>query len=804
MPVTKQLVQISTDSRWIRIICVQAFVFIFSVTNALAQGGEVNGTVSDQSGNPVEGVHISISPSNKVVLTDHLGTFSVQLKKNHYTLEFTHVEFHPEVREVNFKKYATVRFDISLRDKTTVLDEVEVQEEKSRETDVSGMERIDAKNLENMPSGTGEFNKILSTLPGVVSNNELSSTYSVRGGNFDENLVYVNGIQVYRPFLVRAGRQEGLSFINPDLVDNIEFSAGGWQAKYGDKLSSVLNIDYKKPVRKSGSINLGLLGGSVHLEGSQQDKGLSYIIGVRHKNTRYLLGSLETKGQYLPKFTDVQGYINKRFDNNRTQLGVLLASAHNRYLTVPEMKQTDFGTVQRSFRLTVAFDGREILKYDTYQSGFNLSHVFSDNFKSYLIGSVVNTNERENFEIEGGYRLCDLNNNPSANNFDECVIVRGIGTNYNSGRNSLEATLFNLEQKNEAYIGNDLLEFGFRWDREKIDDSLLEYAFIDSADFSSVTESRKNEIHLISQRLSGYVQYTAVSSDSVHSLSLGTRFNYWNINKEFLVSPRLNYLLSPAGNQNTNYRFSVGWYQQPPFYRELRDRDGAIRLGVKAQKSIHFIAGLDHYFMAWGRPFKFTTEAYHKKMENINPYDVENVRLRYFASNDAKAFAQGVDFRVNGEFIEGTQSWFSLGLLNTREDIAGDNKGYIRRPTDQRVNLGIFFEDHFPNDPSTRVNLTMLFGSGLPFGPPRRDDLRNAFPGDEYYRVDIGFSKSLKLNSSAKLSPNSLWFGIEILNLLGADNTISYTWIKDVVNNQFAIPNSLSARFLNLRVRAKF
>ena len=780
------------------------FVSLLASVGVMAQGGVVSGTVVDSLNNPVNGVHIKVEDSDIIFNTNSEGKFSFELKKNRYTLTFTHVEFRTETREVNFKKYAQINFDIHLTYKTTVLNTVEVEEEKSRETEVSGMENIDAKNAQNMPSATGDFNKILSTLPGVTSNNELSSTYSVRGGNFDENLVYVNGIEVYRPFLVRAGRQEGLSFINPDLVDNIEFSAGGWQAKYGDKLSSVLNIDYKKPDEKRAVINLGLLGGSVSLEGKKEEKQLTYIVGVRHKNTKYLLGSLETKGQYLPKFTDVQAYINKTLSNNRTNIGLLIATAHNRYLTVPEMRQTDFGTIQTSFRLNVAFEGREILKYDTYQAGLNLSHVFSDNFKSYLITSVVSTSERENFEIEGGYRLCDLSTNPSSNNFDECVLVRGIGTNYNFGRNSLDASVVSIEQKNEVYVGDHLLEFGFKWGQENIDDKLQEYAFIDSADFSTITESRKNEIDLNSQRLSGYVQYSKQSRDSVHSVSAGVRLNYWNVSKQLLISPRINYLLRPNGSSNTNYRLAVGVYQQPPFYRELRDRSGNINFNVKAQKSVHFIGGLDHYFSAWGRPFKFTTEAYYKKMENINPYDVDNVRIRYFASNNTNAFATGIDFRVNGEFIEGTQSWFSLGLLNTKEDIPNDGLGYIRRPTDQRINLGIFFEDHFPNDPSTKGNLNMLFGSGLPFGPPRRDDLRNAFPGDEYYRVDIGFSKSLIFNSKSKITPNSLWIGLEILNLLGADNTISYTWIKDVANNQFAIPNSLSARFLNLRVRAEF
>lgn len=783
-------------------ICCLILLLVGS-TGLLAQQSLVRGTLSDSLGNPIEGVNVKVLPINKVTVSDSKGYYQISLDKGDYNIEFTHVRYSGVTRAMRVPASNQIEINLQMKLNTRVLEEVRVRDEQQRR-EVDGVINIDAKNLENLPSGTGEFTRILATLPGVTSNNELSASYSVRGGNFDENLVYVNGIQVYRPFLVRAGQQEGLSFINSNLVRRIEFSAGGWQARYGDKLSSVLNIDYKEPLKNSGSLTLGLLGGSVHYEGLNAKGDVSYIAGIRHKNTRYLLGTLETQGQYLPKFTDAQAFVTKRFSNNRTKLGVLLAVAQNRYLTIPENRQTDFGTFQQSFRLNVAFQGRELLNYDTYQVGTTLSHIFGDNYRAHLNVSGVLTDERENFEVEGGYRLCDLNNNPASNNFNECAVVRGIGTNYNFGRNSLEASIFNVEQRNEVYLGDDVLEFGFRWDREQISDELKEFAFIDSADFSSITETRNNSIDLNSNRFSGFVQYSLALNDSVHTLILGTRLNYWSLNEQLLVSPRIQYLLSPKTWPKTNFRFAAGYYQQPPFYRELRDRAGNVNKDVKAQSSIHFIAAMDHYFTAWGRPFKFTSEAYFKRLSNVNPYDVDNVRIRYFANNGSTAHAEGVDFRVNGEFIKGAESWFSLGILNTREDIEGDNIGEVRRPTDQRINLGIFFQDHFTNDPTMRVNLSFLFGSGLPFGPPGNDQLRNSFSGDEYYRMDIGFSKIFELKSGGKLSPNSIWVGVEILNLLGADNTISYTWIKDVLNNQFAIPNSLSARFLNAKLVAKF
>lgn len=780
----------------IKIFFIYFFIFITFISALYSQDSKLYGIVRDSTNQPIVGVNITITPSKKVVITNTKGFYEVVLKKGKYQLSVSHVKYETIVKDVVIRN-SDISANFNLKERLILLDEVDVTGKTNLEKSLSGMNSIDAKNLENIPSGTGEFTKILATLAGVRSNNELSASYSVRGGNFDENLVYVNGIQIYRPFLVRAGRQEGLSFINSDMVGNIEFSAGGWQAKYGDKLSSVLNINYKIPDKTMVRINASLLGGSLYYGTTKNNT--SYSIGARHKNTKYLLGTLETKGEYLPKFTDLQAYINTKFKNNKTNLGMLFSIASNRYLTIPTSRTTDFGTFNQSFRLFVAFEGREILKYDTYQVGVKLTHFFSDKLKSELITSGVATREKESFEIEGAYRLCDLNTNPSSNTFNECILVRGTGTNYYSGRNRLDGTIIGAEQKNTFYINNTLLEFGVKWDKESIKDRLKEFEFIDSAGFSTITNTINNSININSDRLSSYFQITKNSKDSAHSIVIGTRISYWSFNKQVLFSPRMQYLFNPKSNNHLFYKFSVGVYQQAPFYRELRNRQGDLVPGVKAQKSVHYIVGLDYYFQAWGRPFKFSTEAYYKNLTKVNTYDVDNVRIRYFANNDTRAYTTGIDFRVNGEFIKDAESWFSFSILSAKEDIVGDGKGYIRRPSDQRINLGIFFQDYIPKNPSMRVNLSFFFGSGLPFGPPKEDKFRNVFAGDQYYRVDIGFLKII----TPKKGKHTIRIGVEILNLLAAQNTISYTWIKDVNRNQFAIPNSLSARFFNVRLQVK-
>ncbi|MEQ8906763.1 TonB-dependent receptor [Ekhidna sp.] len=781
-------------------------ILVLSFSLAFTQEDVIEGHIVDENGESIPAVNVILkSDRSKGTISNTDGYFLLELPLGTYDLIFSHIQY--GTHELTDIPTGVSDFVVTMKAEATQLDDVQVEGQRERDA-INPATNIDAKSARNLPSAFGDFNKVLLTLPGVAGNNELSSAYNVRGGNFDENLVYVNDIPVYRPFLANAGRQEGLSFINPDLVGDIDFYAGGWEAKYGDKLSSSLNIDYKEPEELEGQFNAGLLGGSAYI-GNQITDDIQYLFGVRHRDSRYLLNTLETDGQYLPTYTDVQAFFTfdltgRNSDQiNRTKLNWLLAYGRNRYLTLPESQTTEFGSVSQNLRIQTAFEGREELDYDTYQSGFNLSHKWSNKFLSRWIASAVSTSERENYNVEGAYRICDVDNNPGSNSFNECVVVRGIGRNFDYGRNKLEARIYNTEWRNEYLLSDwSILEAGVGFNRNIINDELNEYAFLDSAGFVNLNESTFNDLDLQTNTYTAYLQATVFSKDSMHAVNFGGRVNHLDYNGETLFSPRVIYRYKPNWEKETSFRISAGKYVQNPFYRELRDQNGEIKEYIKSQQSIHLIGAMERVFNWWGRPFLFSTEAYYKALKNVIAYDIDNVRLRYFANNDAEAFAYGFDFRINGEFIPGTQSWFSLGILNTQEDIAQDNKGYIRRPTDQRINLAFYFEDHLPNDPSMRVYVNSVFGSGYPLGPPNEINARNIFSGDEYYRVDIGLSKSFELSNHKYLK--TLWLRAEVLNVLGADNTLSYSWIQDVTGAQLAIPNSLSARFLNLRISADF
>ncbi len=780
-----------------------------------AQEGKVVGTVVDESGIEIPAVNILLKENNQIgTVTDIEGNFQLILPAGPQVLVFSHIQYKSRDFQVTIKENESQELKVTLSLNSTVLQDVEIEGRKERDA-IDPATDIDARSAKNLPTPFGDFNKVLVTLPGVAGNNELSSAYNVRGGNFDENLVYVNDIPVYRPFLANAGRQEGLSFVNTDLVNDIQFYAGGWEAKYGDKLSSSLNILYKEPRELEGNINFGLLGGSAYI-GNQVSDRVKYIFGARHSDTRYLLNTLETQGQYLPSYTDVQSFFTfdlsgKNSPVNRTKLNWLLAYGRNRYLTLPESQVTEFGSISETLRIETAFEGREQLDYDTYQTGLNLSHRWSDRFLSRWIASGVYTTETEYFNVLGAYRICDVDNNPGSNSFNDCVIVRGIGTNFDFGRNKLEATILNGEWRNE-YLWDDhlLIEAGIGMNRNSIEDEINEFSYLDSAGFiinpadaeSNLTSSIFNELDLTTTTVTGYLQATLFSRDSAHAFNFGARVNHLDYTGETLWSPRVIYRYRTNWERETSFRLSFGQYSQPPFYRELRDLSGNIRDNTIAQKSVHLIASMERLYNWWNRPFLFSVEGYYKQLSDVIPYDIDNVRLRYFAENNAEAFAYGFDFRLNGEFIPDTQSWFSLGILKTREDLEEDDKGYIRRPTDQHINLAFFFEDHMRNDPSVRVYVNSIFGSGFPLGPPNEIDARNIFSGDEYFRVDIGFSKSFELTNNKYLK--TLWLRAEVLNALGADNTLSYSWIQDISGGQLAIPNSLSARFLNIRVSANF
>jgi hypothetical protein len=810
-----------------------AVLFVFIPFLAFAQNLSIKGKIVDiQTKEAIPFASVIVEKTNKGVSTNEKGEFKLSIQTNsEKKIIIKSVGYiSKNITISDFSKSELDLGEILLEKDTKMLSQVEIKSGLMEDTRTeAGVTKINPQSVKVLPSVFGDFNKILSTLPGVVSNNELSSTYSVRGGNFDENLVYVNDMEIYRPFLVRSGQQEGLSFVNPDLVSDITFSSGGWQAKYGDKLSSVLDVQYKTPRKFAGSTTLGVLGGSIHLEGVTKNGRVSHVTGYRHRQARYAFNFLPTKGTYQPSFSDFQSYVNidlskkKEGENlsKKTTLGILTAYSRNRYLVIPEFSETSFGTINRVLRVNVAFDGKENMDYDTYQSSFKLQHRFSERFLAQWIASGIFSTERENTDIEAGYRLCDVNPDPGSDNFNKCVFVRGVGTLYDHRRNRLNVSVLSFENK-YTYVksGKSTFNFGVKYNYEMINDVMKEWMFVDSSDHIKITSNIRSQADLNTHRFSGFAQNT-IKLDSTQTLTYGIRFNYWSLNKQFLVSPRIQYSIKPRWEKDFVFRFATGIYQQPAFYRELRDYEGNLNTNLKAQRSYHVVAGTDYNFKLWRRDFKFIAESYFKYIENAVAYDVDNVRIRYFANNDAKAYATGADFRVSGEFIKGAESWFSLGILQTKEDLKNDffrilanpndandtttvltQNGWVRRPTDQRVTASIFFQDNLPRHPSLKVFLNLIYGTGLPFGPPRNLQYRSALTAPSYRRVDIGFSKMLTFDDTKSIK--SVWIGLEVLNVIGVNNTISYLWIKDVYNTQYAIPNYLSQRFLNAKIIVRF
>lgn len=786
-------------------------LILFSSVMAQGQGAVLQGLVTDSLQNAITGVNILNSTTQKGTSTDEAGRFSLEIEAGSAVqLILSHVRYRDDTVTVRSEEFENV-IKFVLIEESQMLDQIEIGGDRFETTrqQVSTVE-LNPIEIQSLPTPFQDISKILVTLPGVSSVNEFSTGYSVRGGNYDENLVYVNNMPVYRPFIIRAGQQEGLSFANPDLVTNLEFSSGGWQSKYGDGLASALNVQYKKPTKYSGSLSIGLLGGSAHVEGASKNDRINFIVGARHKRSEYLLNTLETNGEYKPTFTDVQSWVNfdltkKGKSIKKTELGVLFAYANNNYSVIPESRETTFGTFSQQLRLYVGFIGQERMEYDTYQGGLKLTHWFSSRIRSEFLLSSTRTFEREYFDVESGYRLCNVDTDPGSSTFDKCLVNLGIGTQGISGRNMLDATLTTLENRNSVIINDqNTFEFGLGYTLQNFDDQISDYVFVDSADFVTVEEAVQTTNQLTKNNFHAYVQNTTEIASN-QQFTAGLRMQYLDMNKQWLFSPRIQYSISPKWRKDIMVNFAAGLYQQPPFYREMRNSEGNLNTDLKAQSSVHGIFGIDYNFSAWNRPFKITTEVYYKYLWNVVPYDINNVRIRYFAENSAVAYAAGIDFRISGEFIPGEESWFSLGVLSTKEDLEDDTRGYIPRPSDQLINLNIFFQDHLPINPTYKMHLNLFFATGLPFSPPGDLETRNSFRGPVYQRIDIGFSKMIFFNKKGGNNPlSSLWIRAEILNLTAHQNVISYYWVKDVNGTQYAVPNSLSARFLNLRLTANF
>ena len=796
----------------------------------------LNGSVSVLS-EPLQGAFVRVASISRGTQSDASGKFTLKLPaETDLLVEVTYLGMKTRKYRIRLKVNEVRQLNAELEEEIKEVTEHVVTGKREFRDQVS-ITTIDPKVAKLMPSPFGDFNKVLATLPGVVSNSELSSSYSVRGGNYNENLVYVNDMEIYRPFLVSSGQQEGLSFINPDMVKSVDFSTGGFQARYGDKLSSVLNVQYKTPKKFAGSLSLGVLTQTAHIEGADSSGRISFVTGFRRKDARYLFSGskfikgFDVKGEYLPQFVDAQSFVTidltgkerRKTDPNRTTLGILNAFARNRYTVRPASRETQFGTIQRVLRLYTAYEGEESLNYDTWQTGIRLSHHWTPSFRSDFVPSFVSTRERERVDVEGGYRLCDVETNQSKANYNQCIATRGVGTEYRYARNRLEGLIFQFNQRNYYQADSSRFETEFGWNAssEKLNDFLYEYKFVDSSDFVSESDPLISSNTLQTIRAGAYLQQNFRINDQAN-LNYGVRAAWWSGNREFIISPRMQFSYKPVWKKDWLFKASAGIYQQQPFYRELRDYQGRLNMNLKAQKSAQLVLGGNYKFQFWGREFQLNQEVYGKYLWDVVPYDVDNVRVRYYAKNNATAYAWGYDMRVGGEFIRGAESWFSLGVLSTRENVIGDSTnsydadgnligrnptGYIRRPSDQRVTLGVFFQDHLPKNPSVRMYLNMVIGTGLPFGPPNSPDNRATLKAPPYRRVDIGFSKVVSLgDKSTWLGKRfeTIWIGLEILNLIGAENTISYTWIKDVYDVQYAVPNTLSTRFLNLRLQVKF
>ena len=793
---------------------------------AFSQEVVVFGKVTDDLGSAISDA--AVVSGSMGVSTGYEGQYELRLRRDEpFWLYFSHVSYRSDSVLIDPSKGRRQEINIGLELMANLIPEVDVADETERYDEVV---RLDPTDVSQLPGPAQTVEGLIKTLPGVSSNNEFSSQYSVRGGNFDENLVYVNDIEIYRPFLVRAGQQEGLSFINPDMVQSIEFSAGGYEARYGDKMSSVLDITYKKPTEFSTSVMLSLLGGSLAVGGITKDNKFSFLTGARYRTNQILVGSLDTEADYRPRYTDIQAYLNYEI-KPRWNLSLLTTYSRNLFQTIPETRQTEFGTISEALRLTVFFDGQEITQYETFLGALSLDHQVDDQTRLRFIASGFLTDEQEYFDILGQYRLSELDNDLGSEDFGEEKFERGVGGFLDHARNLLQAQVFTFTHKGEhRNISGDTRWFwGAKAQTEYIDDVLKEWNLIDSAGYS-LPQAPGDQIQLFesidaantlnSWRFQTYGQYRTLwknKKNETFTFNGGLRLHYWTVNRQLLVSPRASISYQPKWKKDMVFRFATGIYYQSPFYREIRDYYGEVNEGVRAQRSIHFVLANDYQFKAFGRPFKFTTELYYKYLNDLVPYYIDNVRIRYSAENNAVGYAVGADFRINGEFVPGIESWASMSVMTIQEDIQDDfyidddgnrvEPGYIPRPTDQRVTFNVFFQDYLPNDPTLKVNLNLVYGSGLPFGAPQSERYQQTARIPAYRRVDIGFTKTLvsaeKQYESGVFAPfKSLVIGVEVFNLLGIRNTVSYLWVQDVSGRPYAVPNYLTNRLLNVKIIA--
>lgn len=787
-----------------------AFVLVSLSVPSFAQHCRLFGRVIDEKGDPVELANVRVQGSGLGTVTRLDGTYSFYLPASDSTrtVIFSMIGYETRKRAVGAVSGDSLRIDVMIPSLGMTIGTATVE---GQHVQTGTLQKLRADELKTAPSATGNaVEEMIATQAGVSTHNELSSQYNVRGGSFDENCVYLNGVEVYRPMLVRSGQQEGLSIINSQMVESIGFSSGGFEAKYGDRMSSVLDITYKRPQAFEATVNGSMLGGGVYA--GWGNKKFSAMTSVRYKTTRYLLGSLDTSGEYRPNFLDYQIYLSWR-PNQRWSFDVIGNISNNHYNFAPEDRETKFGTMQETKSFKVYFDGQEKDFFKTYFGSVSLTRHFNPQTSLGLQFSSFVTKEQETYDIQGEYWLNEATSQEQL----------GVGTYMEHARNRLQARVTNVGARFSKKMTGHHLQAGLNWQNEFIRENAREWEMRDSMGYSLPHDPDKlmliyslrshNEISTNRFELFAQDTWRVNSRIGLFNINYGLRLSHWDWNAETLVSPRVSVGLLPAFSDNLTFRFATGYYYQAPFYKELRDTalvDGiaTVRLNksIRSQRSIHFVLGGDYTFRVKDRNFKFTAEAYYKALSNLIPYSVDNVRVVYAGRNMSRGYAVGIDFKLFGEFVPGADSWVTFSLMSTKEKLAGQ---WLPRPTDQRYNFSLYFTDYFPGTTRWRLTLKAAFADGLPFGPPHSDRAAQTFRAPAYKRVDVGMSYRLLNNEDRHLYGfgrfvKNIWLGIDAFNLLGIDNVNSYYWVTDITNTQYAVPNYLTGRQINVRFSVDF
>ncbi len=786
----------------LQILCLCAYA------SASAQSFTLTGKVIDENNDPVEFASVSCAKQGKMTMTALNGTYSLQLQSaDSVEIRFSMIGYKTKVRVLR-RPRGKQTMQVVLHSSDNALSEVTIT---GKRIETGQTQELSKEHIKNMPSTTGNaIEEMIQSQAGVSTHSELSSQYNVRGGSFDENSVYINNVEIFRPFLVRSGQQEGISVINPDMVEKIGFSTGGYEARYGDKMSSALNIEYRRPKRFEASATASMLGASAFV--GMSNKKFSWSNGLRYKTTKYLLGSMDTKGEYQPTFIDYQTYLTYS-PNKRWDIKFLGNISDNHYNFTPEDRETNFGTMENVKAFKVYFDGHEKDVFRTFFGSLGVTRKFGENTSLSLIASAFNTREQEKYDIQGQYWLTQTETSENL----------GVGTYFQHTRNYLKAhvesakLLFKTKQKKHD------IEAAFTYKWEHINENSVEYEMRDSSKYSIphtgkdlyMIYSMRAKNTLTANRIEAYAQdtyrFTGSAGKTLYTLNYGVRLAYWSFTKETILSPRLSLGIIPAFNDNITMRFATGLYYQAPFFKEIRDTTtvngityASLNRKAKSQRSIHFIAGFDYRFKMNNRPFKFTAEAYYKALGNLVPYSVNNVKVVYYGDNMCSGHAAGLDLKLFGEFVPGTDSWVSLSLMNTSMKLNGKS---IPLPTDQRYAVNMFFTDYFPGTTRWKMSLKLALADGLPFSAPHRELESNVFRAPAYKRADIGLNYRIIDNNDRHNKRNpirNLWVGAECLNLLGINNVNSYYWITDVTGQQYAVPNYLTGRQINVKVSVDF